>query len=751
MRNITGLVLVVLLVAGCGPLGREESVPEATATPSQEAAAASATPELLQELVLYVASDGNDAWSGRLAQPNAAWSDGPLATLEQARDTIRRIKAAQGLPPGGVKVYLRGGSYQRSVPFLLGAEDAGSATVPIVYAAYPGEEVRISGAIPLDGRQFNRDLPEQIRRRLSSAAQLQVWQIDLRSQGVQRSAPILPRAWNRPGNPAWQELIVDDQPLQLARWPNNVGVTGTAQDRALWSFIGALPDGEQGLRFNYQSADNRPAKWAASENIWLHGFLVRDWADVHARIAAIDSINGTITLDRTGADDPDGRWRGLRSGMRYYVYNVLEELDAPGEYFIDPQSLMLYVWPPHNLRTARVALTQLDEPLFVLQNTSFIHIERLIFEGGRSDAIRANDVHAVRIAGCTIRNFGANGVVISNGSDTLVTSSDIYNLDTGISVDGGDRAALIAAGNRVQNNHIHTYGRLIKTYSPAIKVRGVGVHVANNYIHSAPHTAIMFAGNNHVIERNEIHNVAQETEDVGVISAGRSWSQGGTIVRHNYIHNNAFGDAIGIGTNVIGVYLDDGFAGAQVIGNIFNNTGTGVYSKGPLNRIENNVFLNNSAARASAERLGALWVGNTPREHLELLISDLEQFDYQNPPWSTQYPQLLEFMQRYGRQRNNLAAVPFGLVAQRNIFFNNAHDLSIWPPYLAEPYTSEFQLRVRDNLFVTADPGFVDAATGRLLHHPDYQAQGFARIPVEQIGLYPDAYRQDGPAQPPES
>ena len=42
---------------------------------------------------LYVATKGNDAWSGRLAAPNADHTDGPLASLDRARDAIRQDQA----------------------------------------------------------------------------------------------------------------------------------------------------------------------------------------------------------------------------------------------------------------------------------------------------------------------------------------------------------------------------------------------------------------------------------------------------------------------------------------------------------------------------------------------------------------------------------------------------------------------------------------------------------------------------------
>ena len=93
-------------------------------------------------LTLFIATDGNDEWSGGIPEPNSAGNDGPFATLERARDEIRKLKQAGQMPTGGVTVELRGGVYQREGTFKLGGVDSGSESAPVVYQARKGEEVR---------------------------------------------------------------------------------------------------------------------------------------------------------------------------------------------------------------------------------------------------------------------------------------------------------------------------------------------------------------------------------------------------------------------------------------------------------------------------------------------------------------------------------------------------------------------------------------------------------------------------------
>jgi hypothetical protein len=78
----------------------------------------------------YVATNGNDAWSGQLPEPNAVGADGPLASLGRARDLIRATKSAGGLKQP-ITVFVRGGRYALAEPLVLTPEDSGTAQCPI--------------------------------------------------------------------------------------------------------------------------------------------------------------------------------------------------------------------------------------------------------------------------------------------------------------------------------------------------------------------------------------------------------------------------------------------------------------------------------------------------------------------------------------------------------------------------------------------------------------------------------------------
>ena len=93
----------------------------------------------------YVATNGNDSWSGTLDAPNPSKTDGPFATLDGARKTV------QGMPGGRHLVMIRNGNYYLSAPVIFTADDSGTSSTPILYENYPCEIPVISGGKKITG------------------------------------------------------------------------------------------------------------------------------------------------------------------------------------------------------------------------------------------------------------------------------------------------------------------------------------------------------------------------------------------------------------------------------------------------------------------------------------------------------------------------------------------------------------------------------------------------------------------------
>ncbi|HID05914.1 MAG TPA: right-handed parallel beta-helix repeat-containing protein, partial [Armatimonadetes bacterium] len=469
------------------------------------ASAVSSTP-----MKLYVSVDGNDGWSGRLPSPKSDKTDGPFATLERARDEIRAMKKTGVLPKGGVIVEVRGGWYELAKPFELTAEDSGTPSAPVIYRAYNGEEVHLVGGKVV--KNFKPVTDPSVLRRLDERARSHVLQADLKAQGITNLGSILK---NR------LELFFQNKPMTLARYPNE----GFVHIVDVVEYDGHQIHGRKGSKvgkFYYEG--DRPKRWVGESEIWLHGYWFWDWSDQRQRVQAIDTEKRIITLA------PPYHRYGYRKGQWYYAFNILAELDSPGEWYLDRSTGVLYFWSPSDIEKGRPVVSIIPN-LVVMNGASFVTLEGFTLEAVRGTAIIIANGVSNRVIGCTIRNAGGWAVRISGGKANGVIDCDIYGVgDGGIVLSGGDRRTLTPAGHYAENNHIHHYARWNRMYRPAIALNGVGNRAVHNLIHDAPHQAIGFSGNDHVIEFNEIHHVCTESNDAGAIYSGRDWTWRGTVI-----------------------------------------------------------------------------------------------------------------------------------------------------------------------------------------------------------------------------
>ncbi|MCE9590942.1 MAG: right-handed parallel beta-helix repeat-containing protein [Planctomycetes bacterium] len=659
---------------------------------------------------LHVSSRGSDA--------NPGTADKPFATPERARDELRRRKTS-----GGGVVVIHGGVYHRDHTFELTAEDSGTAGSPIVYRAAVGEQPRFIGGRVIP--QFTRVTDADVLARLQPAARDNVVQADLKSVGVGELGAMQSRGFSRKIVPSHIELFFNAEPMTLARWPNTgefIRITdfprGTGKDDGHGTKMGPIEGG-----FFYDSL--RPRRWKEDDDIWVHGYWAYDWANSYERIASIDKEAGFVKTD------PPHALYGIHTGQRIYFLNVLEELDSPGEYYVDRQRGLLYFWPPSDPSKAEVTLSLLDTPMVSMDGVSHVILQGVTLECTRGHAVTIKEGSHGLIAGCTIRNTGNYGVWVEGGTHHGVQSCDIYNTgDGGVSLTGGDHKTLIPCHHFVDNCRFHHQARWSRCYYPAVIMTGVGTRVTHNLIHDHPHCAILFSGNDHLMEFNHIHHTCHETGDVGAIYTGRDWSFQGNVIRHNYMH-----DINGPGhLGAMAVYLDDCVSGISVIGNIIVNTQIGTLLGGGRDCvIDNNIYINAGFAVHVDNR------GVSPAPVWQNMVNGfmkdrLMDVKHHEPPYSVRFPQL-KTLDKYLAAGKGVP--PENNPVERNLFVSGVGIKHGW--------TSDgTAVADRDNW--TGQPGFVDEKhpekAGFALR-PDAPAlrTGFQPIPFEKIGLYRDEYR----------
>lgn len=651
----------------------------------------------MEKNTYYIAVNGNDGNSGT--------KESPFATLEGARDAIRILKNSSSLPEGGITVFIRGGVYQLVKTFLLEECDSGTPEKAIVYSAYRDEDVRIIGGIDLPAERLGPVTDPEILGRLSEQAREQIVQIDLKELGVTDYGRIEQVGYGFPFSVATPELFVNSTTMALARYPSNgyvkiEHVVDPGGNPRLFD-----QDAERLVEEQLKGAiltitDPRPFGWKNTGDLWMHGYWFWDWADANLRIASLDAAKGQLHTEQASH-------YSVRDGQRYFYYNVLEELDTPGEWYLDRESGIVYFYPPTPItEDCRVQLSLFDDTLVRLDGVSHVTFRKLTLEVSRGAGVHIKGGSHNLIAGCTLCKLGGFAVVIGEdtqtganaGTDHRVLSCTIY--DTGIGgifLGGGDRTTLTPGRNEALNNEIFKYSRLKRTYSPAIQLHGVGNIAAHNEIHDAPHLGIFFHGNDHLIEFNNIYSVLTETGDAGAIYTGRDWSEQGNVIRFNHIHhiNN---DSSG---GQVGVYLDDMASGVTILGNIFLDVDIPfVVGGGRNNSITNNLIINCRRSVYIDDR------GKTG-SWASYLVEDgtmqqrLEEVPYQVEPWRSKYPHLLTILQdEPGTPKYNTVARNIlyrtGMIPYKNHLASD--DILTIAPAVREHGTIEMNYEILGNL-----------------------------------------------------
>ncbi|GAA5508630.1 right-handed parallel beta-helix repeat-containing protein [Novipirellula caenicola] len=668
----------------------------------------------------YVAADA-------AAHGNGTESE-PFQNLTQARDGIRAARKSGSLKPDQtVTVQIGPGVYRLSSTFQLTAEDGGTTEAPVIYQAIEPGSVRIRGSEALPPATFVPVSDEAIRSRLDDSVRDKILVCDI-SSVVPAAFPSWKVSFR--GVPSAPWLYVNHHPKPIARWPNldtpEQGWAGFSKaiDTGLADPKSPDPTRRKARGGSFEFNDPRPARWNLDEGVWLEGYWTHDWYDEVIRVESYDAANKVIKLAAAhNYGIMAGTWGSAE--RRFFAFNTLDELDAPGEWYLDRTAEKLYYYPEADFADASIELATLNQPLIKIDDAKHLKFRGLAFEYGHGDGILMKRTEAIEVAGCVIANIARGGISI-DGTENIVRSCDLYNLGTGgISLRGGDRLSLEPAANQAINNHIHHYGLFQRSYAPGIGAHGCGQVVVNNCIHDAPHNAIQYSGNEHRFLRNEIYRVVMETGDSGAFYTGRDWTSQGNLLRHNYIHDLGSGDSTHV--NTMGVYLDDCDSGDTIEGNLFFRAGRAIMIGGGRdNRVLNNLVIDCPIGMHLDSR-GMTWKQwNSPTDTSWQLERKANEMNYQEPPWSDRYPNLAVIMDDSPKE-------PLHNEFQRNVFVDCAKQ--VWNLDTNAKKVLD-KLLVRDNAAVNTRGSDGIAMTGEI--------EGFTNVtgtneePIE-IGFQSDA------------
>ena len=549
---------------------------------------------------------------------------------------------AAGARVAGVEVQLSSGSYRLAEALVLSGWTGSSigGPGPLHVRGVGGGRTVISGAVVIPASAWTAvaatvpRLPEAARRHVYVVG------LDKLFPGAVQSTSRI-SGFGQAVLPVALEVFAQNRIQWPARWPN-----------AGWTLVAEHGDSSSlSDSRTFTLTSERAKAWKLEDAMFLIGYPAHDWAFERIPIESVDS-KGAVVLKDSGSHFP------IKSGQRVAVEHALSELDAPGEWFFDRATQKLYFWPVTKEALSSVEVSLAAGLLSVL-NSSDVTVSGMTFEASRGTGLAVTNSERVTLRDAVVRNMGNLAVVVEGGRTVTLQNLFMYDLgEGGVSLSGGDRQTLQPAQHKVEACRIERFSRLSRSYRPAVRLEGVGMSVLRNRISDGPHSAIVYGGNDHLIDSNHISNVAYETNDVGAIYTGRDWTTRGTVITNN-LFQNIYPRLPGT-ISVMGVYLDDQASGTTVRGNVFANVTRAVFIGGGRdNVVEHNLFVASSPA-IFADNRGSTWQREQTLDPRGTLRANLHRVPAAGELYRSRYPRLFQVLDdepgrsKYNRATGNL-------------------------------------------------------------------------------------------------
>ena len=454
---------------------------------------------------------------------NPGTKEKPFATIGKAQIAARQIKEA-------VNIILRGGTYYLTQPVLITSQDSRPDNAPLVFKAFPGETVIVSGAVPLKLKW--------------SEYKNGIWQARVENDLI------------------FDQLFVNGKIQRMARYPNydpNAKFLGGTAADAL-------------------SAE-RVKKYKNPEGAYVHALHAAEWGGFHYIVKGRDD-KGELILE--------GGWQNnRRMGMHEkhrFIENVFEELDTVGEWYFDKTAKTLFFYPPgnENLKTARIETPQINA-LFELRGTEketvrnisidsfeltqtlrtfmdnkeqLLRSDWTTYRGGAVfmegaekckvincyfNAVGGNAVYFSNynrndeVSGCIISYAGASAVSFVGDPQAVRSPSFEYNEFVpykNLDLIPGPKTNNFPAKCLVYDNLIHNIGYTEKQSAGVQISMSQEITLSHNTIYDVPRAGINISEGTwggHIIEYNDVFNTVLETGDHGSFN---SWG------RDRYWHPN---------------------------------------------------------------------------------------------------------------------------------------------------------------------------------------------------------------------
>ncbi len=671
--------------------------------------------------VIYVTPQGNDNWTGALALPNLAKTDGPLASLDGARKAVRALKIKQSFA-GTVHVQFADGEYTLDSTVLFTSQDAGTASAPIVYEAATGAHPVFLGAREIKGFEVGSD---------------GIWRTQIQE--------VADGKWY------FEQLFVGGHRAIRAREPNLVGdslydikqssaqlVANTTRSHFM---ITSITQDDLGLG-KFRQTLTVPTEAGA----WLQGLSTDDIKDVNLMVFHNwDNTRRHITGYDAGMKRlmTEGKamesWNPMVAGNLFYLDNFKQALNAPGEWFLDRNGTLSYFPKPgeaiNKVKFYGPKISQwlrFNGEASASQTIEYINLEGLafkytgwfmppegfepfqaavytdaaiIFDGSQHIKITNCEFshtgetpiwfkhgnQDIQMEKCFIHDFGASGIRIGETRDptTLTDRTHHITVNNSIIRSGGllfPCAVGIWIGKSSDN---------VITHNDIGDLQYTGISVGWSWGY-APTTS---QGNK--LEYNHVHHIGK-----GLMSdLGAVYTLG--ILTNTSVKGNVFHDIYAQTYGGWGMYDDEGTTGLSITDNLIYNTKSGGFHQhyGEGNMVRNNIFAYGTETQIQLTR---------PETHLSFTMEN--NIIYWNRG------NLLSG--NFVAAQTHFSKNQYWDASNRPIQFNDGLDLSAW------------QAAGHDSLSIISDPMFVDP------EHYDFHFK--AASTVSALGFKPFDYSMAG-------
>ncbi len=550
-------------------------------------------------------------------------------TIECAGDIEKAVNEAKELIKNGydgdIVIKLTKDEYYLENPIVFDEDFSRENQNRIIISGNESKKTKITGGKKLINGDFKPISDSAVKDRLSSLSKNKVLEYDLKKLGITDAGEITSQGHTFEIKPSEIVLYSGSEPLTPARYPNDGYLYS---GRAVNQGWGWSASGNGNNEFEY--TDKRCEDWKEDENIWAFGFWNDEYSPGNARVAKFDKENKTVVLDgiiRAGI---------TKSERPYYYYNVLEELDREGEYYIDKKTLMLYVYPKTDGGDYYVSVS--ENPLMLFNGTNGITVENVEFSYVRDYAVKETNTKNMLIKNCDFIGVGTYGIIQRETENCGLYGCYFYKTGAhSAMIEGGDLTTLTSGRNFVISSKFRETGFRRRTYSGSILSRGVGNYIYKNRIQDNFHMGVYVFGSEHVIKNNSFYNICYQSGDAGAVYMYARWSTANIkVIGNSFQKMKSVPEVYALGN--IGVYYDNSTSNTVTYGNLFYDLVNGVQSNcGMYNKISGNIFsdITNTAAILAANGLQ------------QAIYDTVNTVPYKGNIWRREVPRLYELMANY--------------------------------------------------------------------------------------------------------